>query len=232
MTSVIATIVVILIVGLSIYGGLRDGAVFTLYTTTRNAFAFLCAMTFCQPMARVLMKLLTSKHPAYDYFVVLSFVAIFGAVFAIARWLKVRFTIPYVHCPKPVDRSVGPTVGLLNGVVVTGMLLVLWSLLPFARYLPGDLGRVRVSVSALDTGLAMLKFYDFVEDRMGGSRLFLLRDEPLTFDPDENGRYDPRDRYDDLNRNGRWDRGWIWRYRNYAEITSDDLRAVLGSLQE
>lgn len=234
MTSIIAVLVVVLLLGLTLYAGLRDGVFFTSYALLRNVFAFFCAMSFCEPLARALMRLLTSTHPAFEYFRVFCFLGIFGVVFVIARWLKMKYTTPYVTCPKLVDRIGGPILGLFSGVVVSGTLLVLWSLLPFAKYMPGDSGRIEITLNTLDTGVAMLRFYGFAEQRMGGGRPFLLEDEPLTKDRDNDGRYDRErdDQYEDLNRNGRWDRGWIWRYHNHAELTSSDLTDVLGTLEE
>jgi uncharacterized membrane protein required for colicin V production len=220
MTSTIAFLIVLLLLVLMTYAGLRDGAFFTTYALVRNALAFVCAMTFCQPLARVLERLVTQTYPARVFFVPLSFGAVFGAIIALGRWLKVTYTIPRVECPVMVDRVAGPILGLLNGVIATGTLLVLWSLLPFARYIPADYGNIQVRT---DTGAAALRFYAFVQKKVPGSAVFLLADEPVQEDQNNNGRADPGDKFLDENRNDKWDHGWLWKYRNYAWILPDDI---------
>jgi uncharacterized membrane protein required for colicin V production len=224
MTTVIATLLVVLVVGLSVYGGARDGFFFTIYALVRNLFAFLCAMTFCEPLARVLEQTLTRSYPAHAYFAMLSFGAIFGVVFALGRWLKVHYTVPGVFCLAVVDKVVGPALGLLNGVVITGTLLILWSLMPFAKYIPGDVGVIRIQSRTLDTGAMMLRFYDHETRSIPGKGVFLLEDEPLKTDENKNLRADEGDSYVDRNNNRRWDRGWLWKYKHYGDITPGDLQ--------
>jgi len=118
--------------------------------------------------------------------------------------------------------------GLANGVVVTGALLILWSLMPFAKYLPGDYGTARVQAGLLDTGTAMLRFYDFAQARMGGGRPFLLEPEPVVTDPNGNGRPDEAgDEFADYNRNGQWDRGWLWRYQRHGTVLPDHIEHLV-----
>ncbi|MHC4592591.1 MAG: CvpA family protein [Planctomycetota bacterium] len=230
MTSVVAVLLILVLFALMTYAGVRDGAFFSLYALMRNAFAFFCAMSFCEPMARLLGKLIGHRYPAPDYWIAISFAAILGAVFATCRHLKMKYTAPNVPCPQVVDRVTGPAIGIINAVVVTGSLLILWSLLPFAKYIPGNLGHIHFKTGALDTGQAMLRFYSFASERMGGGG-FLLDDEPLVEDHNENARGDPGDSYDDVNENGRWDRGWLWRYRNHAMIDPSHLRPLPGVLE-
>jgi len=228
MATGIATIGVILLVLLAALAGLRDGVFFTTYALLRNCIAFICAMSFSEPLARLLEKLFTDAHPAEEYFLFIAFAAICGAVFALGRFLKVTFTAPQVPCHALVDKAGGVTLGALNGVVVTGLLLVMWSLVPFAKYIPGDHGRVHIKSGILDTGAMMLKFYKRVEQGMGGSAVFLLDDEPIVEDLNNNGRADPGETFRDMPpANGRWDRGWLWKYRHQGFVLPGDLE-VLG----
>jgi hypothetical protein len=101
--------------------------------------------------------------------------------------------------------------------------LIVVSLMPFAKFLPGDIGRFQVRASSLDTGAAMLRVFDRVQAGMGGSRHFLLQDEALETDANGNGRADPGDAYRDVNGNQKWDRGWLSRYHSFCEIEPEDL---------
>jgi uncharacterized membrane protein required for colicin V production len=228
MTSIIALIAVFVLLLLMTYAGYRDGVFATVYALLRNLFGFLCAMMFCEPLARQLTGAITRAHPAYDYFVAISFAAILAAAFALGRWLKVRYTVPGVVSITLVDRIAGPALGLLNGIVVTGTLLVLWSLMPFAKFVPGDLGRAEVTKPALDTGSRMLSFYEYESKRMPGGTVFLLQDEPLKTDENMNGKGDAGDSFDDKNGNGQWDRGWLYKYRHHATILPADLQQLPG----
>ena len=230
MTGILAALVVLALLVLMGLAGYRDGIFFTAYALARNLFAFFCGLTFCEPAARVLTGVFSDARPAYDYFVALSFAAIVSVVFVVGRTLKVKYTIPYVPCPTIADRAAGPILGVFNAVVVSGILLILWSLLPFAKYIPGDFGDARVNSRLLDTGTAMLRFYGYAEQRMGGNP-FPLEDEPVLNDVNGNGRPDVvGESYDDRNHNGRWDRGWLWKYKNHAVLTPSDLEALPGVL--
>ncbi len=230
--SIIAFLLILVIIGAMIYAGQRDGAFFSSYALMRNFIAFLCAMTFAQPVANVMQRFMGGGYPAPDYYVPIGFVLVFAIVFMLGRWLKVQYTQPNVECIALVDRIAGAAVGLMNGFVITGALLILWSLFPFLNYMPADYGYVR---PRLDTGAAMLRVYGYVEGRMGGGRVFLLEDEPVDPDLDQNnnGRPDMAgEAYQDLNENGEWDRGWLWRYRNAADLLPRDLEPLNVSVSE
>jgi uncharacterized membrane protein required for colicin V production len=228
MTSIIATLAVLAILVLSALAGFRDGIFFTVYALLRNLFGFLCAMTFCEPLARVAESLTTRTHPAHEYFVMISFAAILAVVYLVGRSLKVKYTVPQIYCPALVDKIVGPPLGLANAIVVTGSLLILCSLAPFAKYIPGNLGDAHVKLSALDTGAAMLRFYNHETGCMPGKAVFLLDDEPLVTDETGDLRADGEDKYKDLNNNGHWDRGQLWKYYHYMDILPQDLQSVPG----
>lgn len=226
MTTVIAVLVVVVLLGLMAFAGFRDGVFFSTYALLRNVVAFLCAMTFREPFARLLENIFSDTHPAHDYFMLISFAAILGIVFVLGRWLKVRYTVPNVPCPSLVDQIGGPITGFVNGIVVTGSLLILWSMLPFAKYLPADYGHIHIKADLLDTGAIMLKYYSHAEHTMGGAAVFLLHDERIQDDLNNNGRADLGEGFYDTNRNGEWDRGWLWKYRNHATIDPTALEPL------
>ncbi|NLW49312.1 MAG: CvpA family protein [Candidatus Brocadiaceae bacterium] len=220
MSGTLATLLVLALLVLMSIAGYRDGLFFSTYALVRNFFGFLCAMTFSDKLAGVIAAFVSNDPMARGYFEAISFALLFGGILFLGRWLKVTYTVPSIPAIRMVDRIAGPAAGLLNAVVVTGALLIFVSMLPFARFLPGDMGRFQAS-PALDTGAAMLRVYDHVQGRMGGGRHFLLNDEPLETDQNLNGRADTGDGYLDVNENGKWDRGRIWQYRNFPEITLD-----------
>ena len=224
MISVLVTLFVLALLVLMALAGYRDGLFFSTYALVRNLVAFLCAMTFSDLLAGVFAAIISDDPMAWGYFVVVSFALIFGAVFLLGRWLKMTYTIPHVPALSLVDRIAGPVAGAMNAVLVTGTVLIFVSMLPFAKYLPNDLGRATVRVRALDTGVAMLHVFDYVQHRMGGNRHFILEPETIVTDVDRDGRADEGvDFIDDVNGNGTWDRGWLWQYRTSCEIMPEDL---------
>ena len=222
MTSIIATLFVLTLLILMPLAGYRDGLFFSTYALVRNLFAFICAMVFSEKLAGVFEGIFTDAYPAHEYFTLISFALIFALVFMIARRLKMQYTIPHVQAIGLVDKIAGPIVGFLNAVIMTGTVLIFASMLPFAKYAPGDMGHFSVRSPKLDTGVAMLRVFDYLHDRMQGGR-FPLDPEPLLGDANGNGRADPGEPFDDQDGDGVWDRGWLWRYRDYAEIRLDDL---------
>ncbi len=226
MITTIAVLIVLTLLLAMTYAGARDGLFFSTYALMRNLIAFVAAMTFCQPLARLLSYLISQSHPAPEYFLPLGYALAFGVTFGVGRWLKIRYVYPDVVCPKWVDRIGGALVGFTNAYIVTGTFLILWTLLPFARFIPGDQGRLSIPSAGLDSGAVMLRVYDTLAGSMPGNTPFLLDDEPLIEDRNNNGRAEPGDTFIDLNGNGRWDRGWRWRYQNHAEILPDRLEPL------
>ena len=220
---IVALLGTLVLVGVMTYAGYRDGAFQTAYSLLRNLIGFLLAMTLFEALGNLLTVFFPKTHPGPLYYSALMFAVILALVFSLGRWVKIEFTKITVSTYPLVDRIAGIACGLANGIVLTGTLLVLWSLLPFAKFVPGDLGRVdpdrlRAGPVSLDAGRAMLSFYKFTADKVSGGRTFLLDDEPRS-PPDEEGRF----RYEDVNRNGQWDRGWLWRYRTQGDFHLDDL---------
>lgn len=256
MISIIATLVVLAMLAFSTYSGLKQGAFFAVYTFMRSLIVFLVVMTFCEPLAQLGTALVSDKYPAYEYFVVISFAFLMGLTSAIIRKLKVSLTVPRIPMPRPVERACGGVFGLLNGAVISGMVLVLWTLMPFAKYIPGNGGHLHVGAHLLDTGHAVLVSYDSIQGKFGGNDDFLLdENEPMIEGKDENANGQPdgeNDVFDDINGNGRWervnrwitldgfgrfddingngrlDRGWLVRYRKHADIEPIDMYLASG----
>lgn len=224
MATIIASIVVIIILLAMIYSGQRDGAYVAAYGLMRNLLAFLIAMTFYEPVSALVTRMAGGTHPGPDYYRVLSFAVLYGAVVGIGRWLRLTYTVPEVRCLAWLDRGLGAVFGLGNGIVVAGLVLVVWSMLPFVKYLPRDYGRVEPQNLWVDAGSGMLVFYDFATGPIPGSKKFVL-EEPLKQDSNGNGRVDPGE-FEDVNENGQWDPGWLWRYRQHADITREEVEAV------
>jgi len=232
------------------FEGFRHGAFFALYCFVRNLLAFMAAMTFCEPATELFLRTFPrlELHPGPLYWRVIFFALIFGVVFGVARWLKLKFTPPHVRTITLVDKVAGPVIGLANGYILTGFVLILWSLMPFAKYIPGDNGRMDPDRLVIDSGTTMLKYYAFATHRMGGSRRLLLENEPVPekIDTNKDGKPDKvndngdglwqlGEAFEDLNDNGKWDVGWLWRYRHFADIGMNDLelaRSIVITMTE
>jgi len=241
----VAVVLTLLIIAATAYGGYKNGAFFSTYALTRNLFGFLVAMTLFEPVGAVAAKVFGHAHPVPLYCEAVSFVALFIAVFVGARYLKVRFTPATVPGASLVDQIGGGFLGLVNGILIAGFVLIVWSLMPFAKFIPADFGRVDAERLPVDAGGIMLRFYGLTAKRMPGGRVFLVGPEEVLNDQDGDGRPDtsrdidqdgtpdpvPGEDFEDANGNGRWDRGWLWRYRSFAEITRTDLQRVSGVKQ-
>jgi hypothetical protein len=200
-------------------------------------------MTLAEPLMHLLSAFLPSTHPGPLYYRALSFIAVFGIVFGLARYLRITYVESSVECYRYADYIGGAALGFVNGLVIGGVLLVFWSMLPFVKYIPSDFGRVETTSVPLDPGAAMLRLYSRTAQTMGGRRPFLLQPEPILLDEDEypglpdatrdidgDGEDEPvaGESYEDLNGNGQWDRGWMWNYRRHADFTVDDISRVAG----
>ena len=227
MATLIATLLILVLVVTMALAGYRDGAYTAVYALLRNLIGFLVAMTFHGPLSSLIVRFAGGAHPTPLYCKAIAFGVLFGAVILAGRALKMRYTVPDVRCYAPVDKSVGPLVGVLNGLVLSGVIFVMWSMMPFAKFMPNDGGRIDTERILVDSGSGMLWFYDVARERMRGGRAFLLNDEALQSDVNKNGAFDAgEDSFLDLNDNGKWDRGWLWRYKTHADIRTENLEAA------
>jgi len=229
MTTIVSLAAVVLL-GILIYAGVRDGAFTSIYVLLRDLLAFMMAMTLMEPLASLVTLVAPKEHPWPLYYRVVAFAAVFGIVFTAARWLKIGHAPGEVSAFPLVDRIAGGICGALNWIIVVGVLLILWSLLPFVKFIPGDFGRVETDAGLLFPGKTMLRFYGFTARRMGGGRKFLVEDEKLESDLNGNGAFDEGDKFRDVNNNGVWDRGWLWRYRNHADFHIEDIDLVAPAI--
>lgn len=228
--TTIVSLAAFALLGLLIYSCARDGAFASVYVLLRNLLAFMVAMTLMEPLASLVMLVVPKHHPWPLYCRVVAFAGVFGAVFATARWLKIEHTPGEVSAFTLVDRIAGGICGAVNWIVVIGVLLILWSLLPFVKFIPGDFGRIETDSGLLFPGEAILRFYGFTAGRMPGGRKFLVEDEKLEADANGNGAFDAGDQFRDVNNNGVWDRGWLWRYRNHADFHFKDIELVVPEI--
>lgn len=214
----------------TVVGGFRDGAFAAAYSALRTFFCLIIAMTFFEPVSYLIYSNVErfSVYPGPDYIRAIVFPTLFALVFGLARMLKVRYTAPKVQALPMVDRIAGPVLGLLNGIIIAGIICIMWSLMPFARYMPSDSGTVDERRLVWDAGATTLRFYSFMCRRMPGAKPFLLEPEKIVNDTNGNGRVDAGtdDSWEDTLPNGKWDEGWLARYRNGDEFTSDVIDRI------
>jgi uncharacterized membrane protein required for colicin V production len=232
---VVAILATLIIIGFMAFDGFRSGLFRATYALVRHLLAFLAAMTFAVPVAGLILSLVPnfSTHPGPQYVRVIAVAIIFGVVVGAARYLRNRFTAADISALDLPDKIGGSILGLLNGVVLSGFVLILWTMMPFAKYVPGDYGRIRTTSLPFDTGAVMLRFYNYSAGRMGGSRMFLLHSEPVQQDANADGVPDagPGVGFEDLNGNGEWDRGWLTRYRNHADFRVEDVEKAQTTVE-
>lgn len=224
---IIAVLGTLVIIGFMAFDGFRSGLYRTAYMLFRHILAFLVALTLAAPVANLTKTLVPSfkLHPGPQYLRVVSVGVLFGVVVGLGRYLRNNYTPADVQGLQWPDKIGGGTLGLINGIVLSGFVLILWTLMPFVPYVPGDMGRIKTQRLPIDSGAMMLKFYKYSAGRMGGGRPFLLEGEPILEDTDRDGRPDggAGSGFDDLNGNGEWDPGWLQRYRNHAEFRVRDV---------
>jgi hypothetical protein len=213
------------------FDGFRSGLFRTAYALLRHLLAFMAAITFAGPVSGLIPGF--KLHPGPQYARVISVAVIFGVVVGVGRYLRNKFTAADVSGLELADKIGGSILGLLNGVVLSGFVLILWTLMPFAPYVPGDYGRIKTKSLPVDTGSVMLHFYKFSAGRMGGSRTFLLDGEPVLQDENLDGVPDagPGVGFEDVNGNGEWDRGWMRQYRNHADFRVEDVEKAKTTVQ-
>jgi len=239
--TTIAILASIGIIGLFTWEGVRGGAFAGTFSLVRSILAFLFAMTLAEPVGGILTGMLGSEYPAPLFYRCIAFALVFGVVFGAGRWVKIRYLTGQVRCNRHVDYGVGGALGLVNGLVVAGVLLVFWSLMPFAKFMPGDFGRVRTASLPVDAGSAVLRYYHHASVIMRGGRTFMLESEPILEGGDNVEPYgvpdvvevaegvyksEPGVHFTDVNGNGEWDRGWMDLYHNHADIRLDDILPV------
>jgi hypothetical protein len=231
MTWVFQLVTLLCVFG-TIYGGVRDGAFAACYSVCRTLLCFIVAMTFYEPLAHLIASLIPrlGNYPGPDYLRAITFPTLFALVMGLGRHLKIKYTGAKTPALPLVDKIVGPVVGLPHGLLVAGVIMFMYSLMPFPRYMPNDWGTVDERRVVYDAGAGALRFYSFLTRRMRGARPFLLEDEPIVTDENGNGVVDPGsgDEWRDVVPNGRWDRGALFRYRHGDEWRMEELEKSLN----
>jgi hypothetical protein len=218
-TGFVTLIIVVAILG-SAYGGYAGGLYEGLYGFLREFIAFVVAVTFGLPLSHLIADLAGTAYLTEGYFELISFCLLVIGIFGLGRWLRTQFTVPAVRCVKGLDEAGGALMGALHGGVLIGIVLVAWSMMPFVKYIPGDYGRVNPP-AALDTGAMLLKTYGWMAEGMGGND-YVVYGETLKQDKNDNGMVDEGE-YKDMNGNGKWDPGLLWQYRHHADIYPETL---------
>jgi len=224
MTTGIALVVIIGTILAAAYGGYAGGLYESLYGLLRELSAFIVAITFGLPLSDLLADTAGTAYLSRGYYEFIAFAALVIGIFALGRWLRTRFTIPVVRTLPGLNEGGGALLGALHGMVITGIILVAWSLMPVVKYIPRDHGRIDPP-AALDTGSIMLKVYGGAAEAMGGND-YVVYGEPLTEDANGNGEVDQGE-FEDLNGNGEWDPGLLWQYKHHADIYPETLSGGL-----
>lgn len=233
MMQTVLQIVIVICLVTPIIAGYRDGLYTSVYSASRTFFGFMVAMTFTEPIRDLVLNMVPRLriHPGPKYLEAVIWPTLLALVIGLTRTLKMRYTIPRVEAWKLVDKIGGPAVGLFHGILFAGLLVLLWSYMPFAKYMPGDSGRVVEKRLFWDAGATAIRFYSYMTHRMPGSRKFLLHDEPILQDVNGNGLVDKGsdDKWDDNEiPNGKWDQGHIDRYRKRDEFGPWDVQNIFS----
>lgn len=218
-------IAVLLIYVLTLYGGYSSGVFEASYLLIRNMAAFLIAWTLFHPLTGLLAVAVphAGSYPWREYMEVCLFFVLFIAVLSLCDRIKYRYLFSQitVSINRYADRIGGTLLGISNGVVLSGIVLILWAMLPFVKFIPRDFGRVHTGRLPLDSGSLLLKAYSHSSDRMGG-RTFPLEGDAEEMDDDQAAAGAGRSR-----------RGWLWYYRSHSDITLYDIERIsaIGSNQ-
>lgn len=232
---IVALLALIVIIVFFTYEGYCNGLYQSTYLLMNHIIGFLIALTFGKPLAALVQHLvpLLETHPMPEYLTVTSVVVLFAVTRGAGSFLRQRFTVGGVDAMDLVDRIGGSILGLADGFVISGFTLIVLTLMPFLAYIPGDYGRIRTTSLPVDTGALMLNFYKLSAQKMGGGRPFLMENEPVLQDQNMDGAPDGGfgQEYKDVNSNGTWDRGWMWKYRNNADFTVRDVVRSMGETE-
>lgn len=232
---IIAFLTLIIIIVFFTYEGYRNGLYQSTYLLLNHLIGFLVALTFAHPLAGFIQNVIPALQtpPMPEYLVVISVALLFGVTRGAGSFLRTRFTVGGIDGLRLVDRIGGSVLGLTDGVVISGFTLILLALMPFMPYIPGDFGRIRTRSLPVDTGAIMLRFYALSAHKMSGNRPFLLEGEPILKRNQQDGLPDggPGVGFEDINNNGKWDRGWMWEYRHHADFTVGDVVKARGKRQ-
>ncbi len=213
----IMLIATLLIFAFTIYSGYTAGIFESSYMFFRNFVAFLLAFSLFPLGTNLIKKLIPqfSDYPVPQYIMVILFVAIFIILIGIADQMRYKhlFSKIDITINKYGDKIIGAIIGGLNGVIVSGFVLIFYALLPFVQFIPADFGRVNTARLPVDSGAVMLRTYSHISSRMGG--------KPFHWQA-------PNELSDEISANDPKGIGWEDIYRNHADFNSADLKKAAG----
>ncbi|MFW6457641.1 MAG: CvpA family protein [Planctomycetota bacterium] len=229
---IIALLTLIVIIVFFTYEGFCNGLYHSSYLLINHLIGALIALTFAEHLADLIQNQIPTfqRYPGPAYLTVISVAVLFGGTRGLGSYLRQKFTAGEITSLDLLDKVGGGILGLTDGLVMSGFTLILFTLLPFLAYIPGDYGRIKTEQLPIDSGAIMLNFYKSCSEKMGGNQPFLIEEEPILQDNNRDGRPDggPGVGFEDINENGTWDRGWMWTYRHHADFTVDDVKQAVG----
>jgi hypothetical protein len=235
---IIAFLTTVVIIGIMAYEGIKTGLFDASLRLVRDLLALIVCITLAGPIALGVLSRLPGMNdpPVSSYLYVLVLGLCYGGMTMLFNQLKDRIFRTKVSVQKYADMAGGGLLGAVDGVILSGMLLIFWTLMPFVPYMPGDTGRINTRSLPLDTGSLTLKVYACVADRMPGNTPFLMDAEPVIEDGNVEAENAVEDTvggskivFNDLNGNGRWDRGWLWHYQNHADLRSREVERYISN---
>ncbi len=211
---IIMYLTILLIAALTVYGGYKSGIYEASYSFFRNVLAFVLAFTLFSPLTGLVASAIAffDGYPQTEYLEAIFFVVVFVVFIALCDQLRFKklFSQTTVDINRYADRIGGGLLGGVNGIVLSGFILILWAMLPFVKYIPGDFGRVNTAGLPVDSGAILLRVYAHSSDRMGGSTF------PLTAEEEE----------DDGVARDRPRGGWLEYYKGHADFTMYDIERI------
>lgn len=197
----IADIIVVAFAIFMAANGSRSG----LFHATVSVFVvlvpFVVAMTFFEPLSGFLRSFGSERTRDALTFCVLCFGGAVGLHQLSLTYLSEDGAEHY----RLVDKVGGLAMGAMAGAAAGGVVLVAWSLMPFAYVMP-----VNVDEMKFDMGAKLLRgYYRLTQSARGGKRfpLAVAWCEPILKDVNANGLVEEEDgdEYEDANTNGKWD---------------------------
>ncbi|MCG3179741.1 MAG: hypothetical protein BIFFINMI_02084 [Phycisphaerae bacterium] len=97
-------------------------------------FSATLAFNYAEPLAH---GFIAPSGPSTDFALPLILLIMFGVCMLALRILADRFLPGMVHFPYLVDRAVGGAFGLVASLIIVGILVIGWQLMPFGRSMMG-----------------------------------------------------------------------------------------------
>lgn len=197
-------IVSLVIIIFSCFGGYNEGIFESSFIFFRSAFAFIISFTLAVPLTNLIVAHVEifEQYPVPGYLQAVFFAAFFVILIGVSDNLRFKYLFSSIDITvnKYADKIAGTGIGFLNGIVLSGFVMILWAMLPFVSFLPGDMGRVKTENFLIDSGAILLRSYAHLSHRMGGSE-FPLQDTEIEVEDEDKVR-----------------KSWMFYYRNHADF--------------